>query len=92
MKRKSFLLLSIVIAISLVLSSCSAGAGSGQTKVRVATEAAYPPFEMVDEKTKELTGFDIELMKAIGEKAGFQVEFPEYAVRLSPGWHGHLPV
>ncbi len=75
MKRKSFLLLSIVIAISLVLSSCSAGAGSGQTKVRVATEAAYPPFEMVDEKTKELTGFDIELMKAIGEKAGFQVDF-----------------
>ena len=30
---------------------------------------------MVDEKTKELTGFDIELMKAIGEKAGFQVDF-----------------
>jgi polar amino acid transport system substrate-binding protein len=43
--------------------------------IRVATDATFPPFEMVDETTKELIGFDIELMKAIAEKAGLQYEF-----------------
>lgn len=43
--------------------------------VRVATEAAYPPFEMVRESDKELEGFDIDLMNAIAEKAGFEVEY-----------------
>jgi polar amino acid transport system substrate-binding protein len=43
--------------------------------VQVATDATWPPFELVDEATKELVGFDIDLMNAIAEKAGFQVEF-----------------
>lgn len=52
------------------------GAGyPANTVIRIATDATFPPFEMVDEATKELTGFDIELMKAIAEKAGFQYEF-----------------
>ena len=41
----------------------------------VATDATWPPFEMVDETTKEIIGFDIDLMKAIAEKGGFEVEF-----------------
>ena len=75
MKRKLFILLSVVVALSLLLAACSAGAGAGAQKVRVATEAAYPPFEMVNEQTKELEGFDIELMNAIAQKAGFEVEY-----------------
>ena len=57
--------------VSLVLVGC----GGQSTKVRVATDAAWPPFEYVDEQTKEIAGFDIELMKAIAEKGGFEVEF-----------------
>ncbi len=45
------------------------------TVYRIATDATFPPFEMVDEATKELTGFDIDLMKAIAEKANIQYEF-----------------
>lgn len=75
MKRKLFVMLSVVVALSMVLAACAPAASSGKTKVRVATEAAYPPFEMVNEQTKELEGFDIELMKAIAEKAGLEVEF-----------------
>lgn len=71
MKRKILMLVSLLVLLSLVLAACTAPS----TKVRVATEAAYPPFEMVDEQTKELIGFDIELMKAVSEKAGFEVEF-----------------
>src|SRR5512141_1690873 len=74
MKRKMFLLLSVLVAISLLLSACSAGAGA-KAKVRVATEAAYPPFETVDEQTKNLVGFDIDLMNAIAKNQGFEVEY-----------------
>jgi polar amino acid transport system substrate-binding protein len=74
MKRKSLLIVSILIILSLMLGACAPGAGA-KTKVRVATEAAYPPFETVDEASKELVGYDIDLMKAIAKKAGFEVEF-----------------
>lgn len=43
--------------------------------LRIATDATFPPFEFVDEATKELAGFDIELMNAIAEKAGFTLEW-----------------
>ena len=46
-----------------------------KTTIRVATEASYPPFETVDENTKDLVGFDIDMMKAIAEKANLNVEF-----------------
>src|SRR5512133_1405432 len=73
MKQKSFVLLSLIVVLSLVLSACaSTGA---KAKLRVATEASYPPFEVVDENTKQLTGFDIELMKAIAAKLGTEVDF-----------------
>jgi len=43
--------------------------------VTIATDATFPPFEMVDETTKELIGFDIELMEAVAAQAGLQYEF-----------------
>jgi polar amino acid transport system substrate-binding protein len=43
--------------------------------VRVATDATFPPFEIVDEATKELAGFDVELMNAIAAKQGFTIEW-----------------
>ncbi len=55
-----------------------ADSGSGYPApdvVLIATDATFPPFEMVDENTKELIGFDIELMKAVADKAGINYEF-----------------
>jgi polar amino acid transport system substrate-binding protein len=78
MKRKYLFFVSIIVILTLTLSACQPAGGtggSGRPVVRVATEAAYPPFEMVDETTKELIGFDIELMTAIGEKAGLDIRF-----------------
>jgi glutamine transport system substrate-binding protein len=48
------------------------GCGS-RVLVQAGTDAQYPPFE---EKgaSGELTGFDIDLMKAIAEEAGFEVQ------------------
>ncbi|MFH7243024.1 MAG: ABC transporter permease subunit [Spirulina sp.] len=42
---------------------------------KIGTEPAFPPFEMKDEATGDLIGFDIELMQALGEAAGREVEF-----------------
>lgn len=45
--------------------------------VKVGTEGVYPPFTYRDSETNELTGFDVEVMKAVGEEAGWDVRFVE---------------
>lgn len=54
-------------------------AAGGGTKIRVATDASWPPFEMVNESTKQIEGFDVDLMNAIAANAGLQVEFVNVA-------------
>ncbi len=43
------------------------------------TNATFPPFETIDENTGEIIGFDMDLIAAIGEDQGFQVEFVDMA-------------
>ena len=45
--------------------------------VRVGTEGVYPPFSFHDAKTDKLTGFDIDVIKAVAKKAGWRLEFVE---------------
>jgi polar amino acid transport system substrate-binding protein len=78
MKRFLLLVLVGLLAVSLVLTSCSQKA----ERVLVATDATYPPFEYVDEETGDIIGFDIDLMKAIAEKANLEIEFID--VRFEP--------
>lgn len=52
----------------------ASGAPSSSITIKVATEPAFPPFESQGDNG-DLVGFDIDLMKAIGEAAGFTVEF-----------------
>jgi polar amino acid transport system substrate-binding protein len=59
----------------LVVVSSVAGCGQGEAKIRVATDATWPPFEYVDEDTMEIVGFDIDLFTAIAEAADLKVEF-----------------
>ena len=49
-------------------------APTGFGKIRVGTEAAFPPFENKDEQGN-IVGFDIDLMRAIGKEVGFEPEF-----------------
>lgn len=62
----------VLVIMASALSACGA---TGGKKVIVATDATWAPFEFVDEKTKGIVGFDIDLMNAIAKEAGFQVEF-----------------
>ena len=72
MKKLISVLLTTLVVAGLVLTGC----GSKDTaKIRVATDATWHPFEFVNEQTKQIEGFDIDLFKAIAEKAGLEIEF-----------------
>ncbi len=74
MKHKVLLTLVAIIALGL-LASCAKSSDA----LTVATDASFPPFEYVDENSKEIVGFDIDLMNAIAEKANLNVEFQNVA-------------
>ena len=91
MKRKLWTILAALLIWGMVLTACQPAATptprpqptavpptatpKPKLEITVATDATWPPFEYVDEQTKEIVGFDIDLMKAIAEAAGFEVEF-----------------
>lgn len=52
-----------------------AAAGKLPPVLRVGTEGVYPPFSY--HKGDELTGFDVEYMRALGRKLGVRVQFVE---------------
>jgi len=64
-----------VILIGLLLLAIVPGCSQGEAKIRIATDATWPPFEYVDEETMEIVGFDIDLFNAIAEKADLNIEF-----------------
>ena len=75
MKHRLWYVMIGLLVLSLVLSGCA----QEKTKVVVATEATWPPFESVNEQTKEIEGFDIDLMNAIAKEAGLEIEFQNVA-------------
>ncbi len=69
---KSVLMLLAAIAM---LSGTAFAAGK---KIVVATDATWPPMEMVD-KEKKIVGFDIDFLGEVAKAAGFTVEFKNTA-------------
>jgi ABC-type amino acid transport substrate-binding protein len=69
----------LVLAIALILVGCGGGGGGdqsgggGRERITVASDIAYPPFEFT--KNGQPVGFDIDLMREIGKRAGFTPEF-----------------
>lgn len=55
-----------------IVAACVAAGFSHATDVlRVGTNAAYPPFEFIDEQNK-IAGFDMDLIDALSKKVGFE--------------------
>jgi ABC-type amino acid transport substrate-binding protein len=75
----------LVAAVSVAVAGCgssstnssstSASGGNGGEPLTVGSDIPYPPFEQG--KAGNYTGFDIELMEAIGEKIGRTPEFQD---------------
>ncbi len=70
-QRVIFALLGLVLALGL--SFIPAFSQTPPNPFRVATEATFPPFEF--QQGGQLTGFDIDLMRAIGEEADLNIDF-----------------
>ena len=70
------------LALLVVLAACGkpdspapgAGASAAARVYSVGTDAAYAPFESQNEKG-EIVGFDIDIVRAVAQKAGIEVKF-----------------
>jgi len=77
MKKLLWLGLAAVVALSLFATSCNSTPQAAT--VRVATDATWPPFESVNEQTKQIEGFDIDLLNAIAAKENLTIEYVNVA-------------
>lgn len=78
---KKFLVLTLITILSLSFTAVA----FGKDVLRVATEAGFMPFEYVDEKTGELYGFDMDLIRAMGHALDLEVKIDNIS------WDGLIP-
>lgn len=72
----------MVLATSLLTGACTKKTETAKSNVfLVGTDAAYAPFES-ENANKEIIGFDIEILKAVAAKGGFEVKF------INTPWEG----
>ena len=51
----------------------AAGTASAET-LRVVTDPSFVPFEMMDQETGEMIGFDMEIIREVADRAGFEID------------------
>ncbi len=68
----------IVSVSALCLSTTAVASDKEMPVVTAATDATWPPMEMVDEN-KDIVGFAIDYFNAVAEEAGFKIKFKNVA-------------
>ncbi|MGB9695380.1 MAG: transporter substrate-binding domain-containing protein [Caldisericaceae bacterium] len=71
MKLKSFKAVVLFVVIFSMVAVSFVGCKKQPKVLRVGTSADYPPFEYVDDKTQEFVGFDLDLMRLLAKKMGY---------------------
>jgi polar amino acid transport system substrate-binding protein len=75
----SFVALILIFASVALSPALSPALAADKAKtITVATDATWPPMEMVD-ANKKIVGFDIDFLKAVAKEAGFKVVFKNTA-------------
>jgi cystine transport system substrate-binding protein len=86
MRSRSVLTVLLTTVLSATLAACSTtGSSSGSDLqavkdagvLKVGTEGTYSPFSFHDPKTNALTGYDVEVAKAVAGKLGVKVDYVE---------------
>src|SRR5690349_18560472 len=78
--KRTFVFVSLLVALSLLLSACGAGASNHLAAIKkagvikVGTSADYPPFESVDANGNKV-GFDVDLMTEVAKRFGVKLEW-----------------
>ena len=62
-----------ILAIALICMLSLTGMAMAET-LKMATNAAFPPYEFYDDETGEIVGIDAEVAAAICEKLGYELE------------------
>ena len=61
--------------LALCLASVFAASSAAYAKdLTVGSNTTFPPFEFVNSQTQEVTGFEMDLIRAMGKKAGYDVK------------------
>ena len=63
---------------ALLAATITASAFAAPKSIKVATDATWPPMEMVD-ANKQIVGYDIDFLNAVAKEAGVTVEFKNTA-------------
>ena len=93
MKKLLGLVILGMIVASLVLASCSSSptttvptsnvaatsSALSNMNITVASDATWPPFESINEQTKQIEGMDIDIFNAIAAKENLTVNFKNVA-------------
>ena len=82
-KSLPFVLILVMILVIRTTGALASEKIDGDRIIRVSTSGIYPPFTIYDERTKEWSGFDIELWRAIGERSGYDIQFVRFVILAS---------
>ncbi|MYL23657.1 transporter substrate-binding domain-containing protein [Halomonas alkaliantarctica] len=63
----------LATAVALGLGTASLAVAQDKPSVNVATDPSFVPFEMMDQETGEMVGFDMDMINEIADRAGFEV-------------------
>lgn len=77
---KKIIALAVILGAFMLISTGVMGA----KVLKVGNDPAFPPFESTTDKG-EIVGFDIDLIKAVGAAAGYEVQI------ISVAWDGIIP-
>lgn len=78
MKKLLVFMMAALMLVALAVTGCGGeekkAAEAPEKVLRVATEPTFAPFEFQEEGSDKLSGFDMDLIRAIGAKMGYKVE------------------
>ena len=72
MRRFALTALMALVVVSILFAGGQREAADGPRVITVATDATWPPMQFVD-RNQNIVGFDIDLINAIADAAGFEV-------------------
>lgn len=78
MKKFLVFMMAALMLVAMAVAGCGgkeeSKAADAPKVLRVATEPTFAPFEFQEEGSDKLSGFDMDLIRAIGAKLGYKVE------------------
>lgn len=83
MKKRSLALAAAALAVLTLLAACGGSDQSTLDKVKadgvikIGTEGTYSPFSYHDKTTNKLTGYDVEVSRAVAKQMGVKATFVE---------------